>query len=109
MCSELSVEASIERDMNAIIAIHPYKYQGLWVFDDTRVCLVQEPFVSGADEIIERMVQGIFPSAVGIHAALFGSTIPWSSIDVGMEWRRSDIGGTGTTVLWNDPVKPALW
>ena len=42
--------------MNSIVAIHPYMYQGLWVFDDPAVGLVQEPFVSGADDIIDRMV-----------------------------------------------------
>ena len=40
--------------MNAIIVIHPYKYEGMWVFDDSKVGLVQEPFVSGADTIIDR-------------------------------------------------------
>jgi hypothetical protein len=45
--------------MNALIAIYPYKFEGLWVFDDEKVGLVQEPFVSGADEIIERMTQCI--------------------------------------------------
>ena len=51
--------------MNAIIAIHPYKYEGLWVFDDPKAELVQEPFVSGADEIIEKMTQGIKSANAG--------------------------------------------
>jgi hypothetical protein len=38
---------------NSIFNIQPYKYQGLWVFDDERVDLVKEPFVSGMPEIIE--------------------------------------------------------
>jgi len=33
--------------MNAINVISPYKHHGMWVFDDPRVGLVQEPFVSG--------------------------------------------------------------
>ena len=45
--------------MNALIAIHPYKTQGMWVFDDAAVGLREEPFVSGADTIIDRMVQAI--------------------------------------------------
>ena len=44
---------------NAIIAIHPYKSGGVWLFDDPGVGLVREPFVSGADDIIERMVVGL--------------------------------------------------
>jgi hypothetical protein len=33
--------------MNAINVISPYKYLGMWVFDDPRVGLSQEPFVAG--------------------------------------------------------------
>ena len=45
--------------MNTLIAIHPDKSNGMWVFDDPEVGLRQEPFVSGADTIIERLVQDI--------------------------------------------------
>jgi hypothetical protein len=31
--------------MNAINIIFPYKHHGMWVFDDSRVGLVQEPFL----------------------------------------------------------------
>jgi len=42
--------------MNAINVISPYKHHGMWVFDDARVGLAQEPFVSGADTWIDRVV-----------------------------------------------------
>ncbi|MEH1853008.1 MAG: hypothetical protein V7L11_15380 [Nostoc sp.] len=45
--------------MNSIMVIHPYKFGEMWVFDDENVSLVREPFVAGADEIIERMVAHI--------------------------------------------------
>jgi hypothetical protein len=77
--------------MNAIIAIHPYKHEGLWVFDDPRVGLVQEPFVSGADEIIERMVQGIPGAQHGF--TLFFSASPFPGHHSMLEWRRSGMGG----------------
>ena len=38
--------------MNAIPAVHPYRHEGLWVFDDETVGLRQEPFVAGADGIL---------------------------------------------------------
>jgi hypothetical protein len=41
--------------MNAINVIAPYKHHGVWVFDDTRVGLQQEPFVAGADFMIDRI------------------------------------------------------
>ena len=43
--------------MNSVMAIHPYKANGLWIFDDLRVGLRQEPFVAGADTIIEKLVK----------------------------------------------------
>ena len=35
--------------MNSINIIKPYKYLDMWVFDDEKVGLLQEPFISGAD------------------------------------------------------------
>lgn len=62
--------------MNTIIAIHPYKSDGLWVFDDKKVGLIQEPFVSGADIIIERMVRDIPPAAEGFTLLFSASPFP---------------------------------
>lgn len=39
--------------MNTIAVIFPYRYEGLWVFDDEKAGLVQEPFVAGADTLID--------------------------------------------------------
>jgi len=77
--------------MNAITAIHPYKHKGLWVFDDRNAGLVQEPFVSGADKIIERMVQDI-PGAESGFTLLF-SAAPFPGHQSMFEWRRGDMGG----------------
>ena len=41
---------------NALFVIAPYRYSGMWVFDDPNVGLVKEPFVSGIDTIIDRVV-----------------------------------------------------
>src|SRR3954453_9237129 len=38
---------------NQITTLRPYKWNGLWVFDDDRVNLHREPFVGGADTIID--------------------------------------------------------
>jgi hypothetical protein len=51
--------------MNTIVAIHPYKSNGMWVFDDPEVGLSREPFVSGADAIIERLVREIPNAELG--------------------------------------------
>jgi hypothetical protein len=69
----------------------------MWVFDDGKVGLVQEPFIAGADTVIDRMVANI-PNAeeginlmfsvrrVGIaHAVLFNhQRVAPSKISVGI-------------------------
>ena len=44
---------------NSIQVISPYWYNGFWVFDDERRGLVQEPFVSGVDDMIDYLVRDI--------------------------------------------------
>ena len=39
---------------NAIFIIKPYKWEGMWVFDDPSVGLVKEPFVGGMENDHER-------------------------------------------------------
>ena len=38
---------------NSIYAIKPYKWEGLWVFDDAATGLKREAFVAGADTMID--------------------------------------------------------
>jgi|SRR6267142_3597526 len=81
----------MEEVMNSIIAIHPYKAEGMWVFDDPVVGLRQEPFVSGADTIIDHMVRDI-PNAENGFALMFSSQ-PFPGYQVEFEWRRAEFGG----------------
>ena len=77
--------------MNSILAIHPYKHEGLWVFDDPAVGLVKEPFVAGADTIIDRMVEGIPNAENGVTIIFSAQNFPGSQYE--LEWRREEIGG----------------
>lgn len=77
--------------MNAINIIAPYKHLGMWVFDDPRVGLVQEPFVSGADTMIDRVVDGI-PNAEQGFVLVF-SQDPFPGSQFQLEWRRADRSG----------------
>jgi hypothetical protein len=45
--------------MNTLNIISPYRHNGTWVFDDARHGLVREPFISGADTLIDRAVVDI--------------------------------------------------
>ena len=77
--------------MNAINVIAPYKHLGMWVFDDPRVGLAQEPFVSGADTMIDQIVREI-PGAEGGFALIF-SEAPFPGHQFKLTWQREDRGG----------------
>jgi hypothetical protein len=66
--------------MNAINVISPYRYLGMWVFDDPRVGLVQEPFVAGADTMIDRVVADIPNAEKGFTMIFFGGAVPGSPV-----------------------------
>ena len=42
-----------------MMVIFPYRHNSTWVFDDERVGLVHEPFVSGVPQMIDILVQDI--------------------------------------------------
>jgi hypothetical protein len=77
--------------MNSINVIHPYKHEEMWVFDDERVGLIQEPFVSGADRIIDEMVADI-PNARDGFTLIFAAT-PFPGYRVKLDWLREEYGG----------------
>jgi len=79
---KISDRLTADPNMNEINVIVPYKYQGMWVFDDSRVGLVQEPFVAGADtwidrvSLISRMLIGDLPWSFPVRSFL-GTNIAW--------------------------------
>ena len=77
--------------MNALNLIVPYRYEGQWVFDDARVGLTKEPFVSGADAMIEVLVADM-PNAQKGFRLLF-SAAPFPGYQVKLEWKREEYGG----------------
>ncbi len=85
---------------NSITVIKPYKWEGLWVFDDDRVGLDKEPFVGGADTLIDLAVErkGI-TNAKDDFLSLFSAT-PFLGADFHLEWVREDQGGN--VYLWRE-------
>jgi uncharacterized protein DUF6717 len=78
--------------MNSILVIHPYKYEGVWVFDDPKVGLVQEPFIAGADAILDRMVEGIADADQGVTLLFSAQRFPGCQFE--FVWRREgEFGG----------------
>jgi hypothetical protein len=76
---------------NSILAIAPYLWTGLWVFDDPAVGLTKEPFVAGMPEIIDAAVKDI-PNAEHGFVLLF-SAGPFPGAAVELQWVREDGGG----------------
>lgn len=77
--------------MNAIVVIHPYKWEGLWVFDDESVGLDKEPFISGADTIIDHFVAEIPDAEAGFR--LMASAFEFPGHDAKFTWLREEGAG----------------
>ena len=77
--------------MNSLVAIHPYKSHGMWVFDDAAVGLREEPFVSGADTISDHMVRDVPDPASGF--TLLFSAEPFPGCGLELAWVRADLSG----------------
>jgi hypothetical protein len=69
---------------NIINVIQPYWHAGMWVFDDPRVGLSREPFVGGADTMIDRVTAEI-PNARTGFTMVF-SAIPFPDHQFRLEW-----------------------
>lgn len=84
--------------MNSLFAIAPYKHEGFWVFDDPAVGLMQEPFVSGADTIIDVLTKEIPNAAKGFR--LVFSMEPFPGYTARFVWNREEFNGNWYT--WPD-------
>jgi hypothetical protein len=80
-----------DRAINAIHVIAPYKQLGLWMFDDARVGLFQEPFVSGADRMIDNAVADIENAESGFVLLFSSNAFPGHQII--LERGRAEAGG----------------
>jgi hypothetical protein len=77
--------------MNALSIISPYKLEGVWVFDDAAVGLLREPFISGADNILDVLAENIPDSASGFK--LIFSASPFPGYTARFVWTRSEYEG----------------
>lgn len=88
--------------MNQILLINAYVFAGEWVFDDPDKGLRKEPFVAGADLIIDQLClkAGLCQSGRqdGAKAVLLfsampfpgASTLTWVGEESGGNWYRSE-------------------
>ena len=80
-----------QNEMNSLMVIVPYKYEGIWVFDDAAVGLNKEPFIAGIDTLIDKATAHL-PDAEHGFRAIF-SAMPFPGANFKLEWRRADSGG----------------
>jgi hypothetical protein len=90
--------------MNSLFVIAPYKYEGMWVFDDPAVGLSKEPFIAGIDMMIDKVVADI-PNADKGFRAIFGAG-PFPGADFKLQWRREESGGNW---YYSDEFKMEGW
>lgn len=78
---------------NAINIIYPYKHASMWVFDDERAGLDREPFVEGADTMIDRVLarKGLENPEKGFR--LVFSSCEFPRYDFRFDWVREGEGG----------------
>lgn len=77
--------------MNSLMVIVPYKYEGLWVFDDAAVGLSKEPFIAGIDTLIDKATASIPDAQHGFRAIFSGAKFPGANFK--LEWRRAESDG----------------
>jgi hypothetical protein len=65
--------------MNSLHTIYPYKFHGQWVFDDADKGLAREPFVMGADTIIDRLTSKIEKAGDGFILIFSAHAFPGST------------------------------
>ncbi len=83
---------------NSIFVIKLYKWEGIWVFDDPRVGLIKEPFVAGADTMIDRATAHM-PNADRGFLAIFSAGY-FPSAEIVLDWVREE--GGGNVYRWTD-------
>jgi hypothetical protein len=90
--------------MNAINVIAPYRHLGMWVFDDPKVGLTEEPFVGGADTMIDQITAEIPHAAKGFVMIFAAFAFPGHQFR--LDWRRPD--GSGN-VYYSEQLDAEGW
>ena len=90
---------------NSIMVLKPYRWEGMWVFDDDRTGLVREPFVSGVPEILESLLQS---QDIPIEIAVKGFRLIFSAAPFpGHQLSARRIGHEGGGTWYEESVSKA--
>jgi hypothetical protein len=89
--------------MNAIQTISPYRHDGLWVFDDPAKEVEREPFVAGADLILDAL------AGDADRIRLLFSDGPFPGATLTAELVRHESGGVWYRVVEGPAVGSEGW
>lgn len=70
---------------NAIHIIVPYQWNGLWVFDDETTGLVREPFIAGADTVLDLATQNIPDAGRGCMCMFSDAPFPKATLELTLQ------------------------
>ena len=88
--------------MNAIGVINTYRYKNMWVFDDEIKGLDKEPFVAGADTLLDRLAKG----AKELTLVFSGNSFPDAQLKVD---KMKEYGPQGGTDYYLKELDHKLW
>jgi hypothetical protein len=74
--------------VNASGVIAPYRYEGMWLFDDPAAGLHREPFVAGIDKMIDQLVASIPDAHQGFRLIFSAAPFPGHTVKLG--WQREE-------------------
>lgn len=89
--------------MNALHLISPYKQNGQWVFDDPSKQLDKEPFVSGADTLLDLLTGN------GSKCTLIFSDVKFPSAEHRLQSISTESDGSEGTFYRHVATKHELW
>ncbi len=84
--------------MNSLFVNFPYKSYGTWMFDDAAVGLKGEPFVAGADTILDHLTERVVNAEQGFR--LIFAPIPFPGFQMKLDWVREDREMPGNWYRW---------
>ena len=89
--------------MNSLMVIVPYKYEGLWVFDDAAVGLSKEPFIAGIDSLIDKATANIPDAQHGFRAIFSPDNFPARA----SSWNGVERNRTATGITVRNSIRKA--
>lgn len=101
-------ECAMTQRRNSIFTIRPYMKDGIWMFDDATVGLKEEAFVSGADDMITTLTNGLnIRSAKGGFVLQF-SNQPFPDAQAVLNFSGYELGGTWYSLHLPNQTKPMM-